>query len=190
MIDKNNIISLIGMTGCGKTSVGKILAKKLGAAFVDLDDEIVARYGVVRDIFEKYGEGYFRELEYRMLCEVIDRADSFTVLSCGGGAPTYRQSKELLARKTLVIWLRRGVDSIGSESAIFTRPPINGSIENYKKLLTARYPVYREIADYNFYNRFPQRTAAAITKKLLDKGIRGSFEMSRLRDSKAMAKKL
>lgn len=166
MKEQTKIISLIGMTGCGKTSVGKILAKKLGARFIDLDDEIVRRYGEVKRIFDERGESGFRELEYETLGEIIEAAVQPTLLSCGGGAPTYQPSRELLAARTLVIWLRRGIDSIGNDSVILTRPPVNGSMENYKRLMNERYPIYRSIADYSFYNSFPQRTAAAIAKKL------------------------
>jgi shikimate kinase len=166
MKDKKKIISLVGMTGCGKTSVGKILAKKLGADFIDIDDEIIARYGEIKKIFAEQGESHFRELEFKTLSEIIARVSKLTLLSCGGGLPTYKPSCELLARETLVIWLRRGLDSINADSAILARPPINGSIEHYKKLLSERYPIYREIADYSFYNSYPQRTAAAIIKKL------------------------
>ncbi|MGN1128951.1 MAG: hypothetical protein ACI4T6_08370, partial [Candidatus Flemingiibacterium sp.] len=47
-----------------------------------------------------------------------------------------------------------------------TRPPVNGSIENYKRLLGARYPVYRSTADMTVYNVYPQRTAAVLTRKI------------------------
>lgn len=164
---KNNIIALIGMTGCGKSSVGRVLAKKTGAALIDLDDEITARHGSIKTIFAERGEEAFRELEYATLADVINGTDrGFTVLSCGGGVPTFEKSRRLLCDETTVVWLRRSADSVAADINVLSRPPVNGNIENYKRLLEVRYPIYRRTADYSFYNAFPQRTAAAIIKKL------------------------
>ncbi|MBQ8508661.1 MAG: shikimate kinase [Clostridia bacterium] len=164
---KNNIISLVGMTGCGKTSVGRILARKTGAAFIDLDEEIVARHGVIREIFDTKGEQGFRELERETLAEIIASADGkLTILSCGGGLPTYTPSRELLREMTTVLWLKRGYDSVITDPSVLNRPPVNGSADNYRRLMEARYPIYRACSDKAFYNSFPQRTAAMIIKKL------------------------
>lgn len=162
-----DIISLVGMTGCGKSSVGRILAKRLNALLIDLDDEIVARHGTIKDIFAKDGEAVFRELEYSVLSELLEKShDRLVILSTGGGAPTYEPSRLLLKEKSYVVWLRRGVDTIPKDSPILTRPPVNGSIENYKKLLGARYPIYRKTADMTVYNVYPQRTAAMLANKI------------------------
>ena len=164
---QSNIIALIGMTGCGKTSVGRMLAKRLGADFVDLDEEIVSRYGAVKDIFAEKGETGFRKIECEVLRDVLAaHRERLTILSTGGGAPTYPPSRALIRSSTYSIWLRRGVDTIPKDSPILTRPPVNGSIENYKKLLGARYPVYRSTADMTVYNVYPQRTAAVLTRKI------------------------
>ncbi|MBQ8249429.1 MAG: shikimate kinase [Clostridia bacterium] len=165
---KNNVISLIGMTGCGKSSVGRILARKLGARLIDLDDEIVSRHGEIKKIFAEQGEAEFRKIEFETLSDIIATAKGeLCVLSCGGGVPTYEPSRELIADKTTVIWLRRSADSVAADEKVLMRPPINGDIDNYKRLLDIRYPIYRKTAHYSFYNAFPQRTAAAIIKKLL-----------------------
>ncbi len=165
-IIKNNIISLIGMTGCGKTSVGRILAKKIGAVLIDLDDEIVSRHGEIKKIFSEQGEEKFRQIEYETLADVIENADGkLTVLSCGGGLVTYTDSRKLLCEKTTTIWIRRSADSVAKDEKVLMRPPVNGDIENYKRLLGERYPIYRDSADYSFYNAFPQRTARDIVKK-------------------------
>ncbi len=167
LIPKNNIISLIGMTGCGKSSVGRILAAKLGAVLVDLDDEITAKGENIKKIFSEQGEAAFRELEYGVLCDVISRTGgALTVLSCGGGVPTYEPSRQLLREKTTVIWLKRSVESVTANESVLMRPPVNGDVNNYRRLLDARYPIYMNTADYSFYNAFPGRTATAIIKKL------------------------
>ena len=164
---KNNIISLIGMPGCGKSSVGRILAKKAGAVLIDLDDEIVARHGEIRRIFDEKGEDAFRKIEYETLKSVTDAADGrLMILSCGGGLPTFEESKELLKASTTVVWLRRSAESVCADERVLMRPPVNGDIDNYRRLLDKRYPIYRDTAEYSFYNAFPQRTARAIMKKL------------------------
>ena len=164
---KNNIISLIGMTGCGKSSVGRILAKKTGAVLVDIDDVIVLRHGSIRKIFDEEGEAAFRRIEFETLRDIIaDADDRLTVISCGGGLPTFDDSRLLLSESTAVVWLRRSPESVCADENVLMRPPVNGDIANYRRLLDARYPIYRSTADYSFYNAFPQRTARAIIKKL------------------------
>ena len=75
-IKKSGIVSLVGMTGCGKTSVGKRLAEHLGVPFVDLDEEIVKRRGAVKDIFAREGEEAFRKIEFEVLREIIRDAEN------------------------------------------------------------------------------------------------------------------
>lgn len=166
---KNGILSLIGMTGCGKSSVGRILAKKLGARLVDLDDEIVSRHGEIRKIFDEQGEAAFRQIEYETLEDVIGSSTGeLTILSCGGGLPTFEPSRILLKEKTTVIWLRRSAESVCADERVLMRPPVNGDIENYKRLLEARYPIYKSTSHYSFYNSFPNRSAKAIIKKMFE----------------------
>lgn len=168
MREQRQIISLVGMTGCGKTSVGKVLAGRVGADFVDVDDEIVRKYGNIRRIFDERGDEGFREVEYETLREILDAANpkKITIVSCGGGLPTYENSARLIAERTLVVWLRRSPDSIPDDSEVLLRPPVNGSRENYKRLLDTRYPIYRRVSDYSFYNSFPKRTAREIAHRL------------------------
>ena len=166
---KNNVLALVGMTGCGKSSVGRILAKKLGARLVDLDDEIAARHGEIKKIFAEQGEAAFREIECEVLKAVITSADGeLVILSCGGGLPTHKPSREVLKVSTTVIWLKRSAESVCADENVLARPPINGDVENYSRLLSVRYPIYRDVADYSFYNVFPQRTARAIIEKLFE----------------------
>ncbi|MBE6613160.1 MAG: shikimate kinase [Ruminococcaceae bacterium] len=167
MKENCQIIALIGMTGCGKSSVGKRLAQKIGAKLVDLDDEITARFGDIKHIFAEQGETAFREKEYEALATIVkEHTEGIMVLSCGGGVPTYEKSREYLAEHTTTVWLRRSAEEVAKDENVLARPPVNGSVENYKKLLDQRYPIYRATAKYSFYNAFPQRTAEAIIKKL------------------------
>ncbi len=165
---KNNTLALIGMTGCGKSSVGRIMAKKISASLIDLDDEIVIRHGEIKKIFAELGEDGFRKIEYEVLREITERdSEQIRILSCGGGLPTYEPSRALLRQCATVVWLRRSAESVLAEDSILSRPPINGNPENYRRLLEARYPIYRETADYSFYNSFPKRTAVTLIKKFV-----------------------
>ena len=76
MKQQRKLISLVGMTGCGKTSVGKVLASRIGADFIDVDDEIVKRHGSIRAIFDERGDEGFREVEYETLQSIIDGVSS------------------------------------------------------------------------------------------------------------------
>src|SRR5262249_57270029 len=91
--------------GAGKTTVGRRLAKKLGWKFVDLDGEIERREGrAVADIFKEYGEPHFRDLE--RLCLRDLSASSNTVIALGGGAFIDSQSRDLVEKSGLTVWLK------------------------------------------------------------------------------------
>ena len=108
-------ISLTGFMGCGKSSTGRALAARLGARFVDLDEEIVARAGrSIPDIFRD-GEAAFRAVEYETLQAVLDEADALdgqTVLALGGGALTLPEARECIFSRTRCVWLRTRLETI------------------------------------------------------------------------------
>src|SRR3954469_7407487 len=89
-------VYLVGLMGAGKTSVGKLLARRLGKAFYDCDQEIERATGVrIPVIFEIEGEAGFRERERRMLGELVQSPN--VVLATGGGAVLSPQNRRLLA---------------------------------------------------------------------------------------------
>ena len=108
-------ICLTGFMGCGKTSTGRALAERLGARFVDLDEEIVSRDGrSIPEIFRE-GEDAFRAVELETLHCVLDAADAeegSTVLSLGGGALTRPEARELIFSRTSCVWLRTRLETI------------------------------------------------------------------------------
>lgn len=96
------IITLFGYMGCGKSSLGKLLAENLNYAFIDLDLHIENLHGMpVKDIFQLEGEVYFRKIESEILKKVC-RTQSNTVLSLGGGTPCYGNNLSLLKQNSLV----------------------------------------------------------------------------------------
>ena len=83
-MNKKNI-SLIGFMGTGKTTIGKILAERIGYKFIDVDEYIVKTEGKpINEIFEKYGEDYFRDLETKAIKKILKEENQ--VISTGGGA--------------------------------------------------------------------------------------------------------
>lgn len=146
---KNNNIFLVGLMGAGKTTIGRLLARRLGMHFVDSDHEIEARTGAsVPWIFEIEGEPSFRRREADMIRELT--AGSGLVLATGGGAVLNPDSRRLLSERGTVIYLRASVNSILARTSHDKNRPLLQTADPRKKLedLTAqREPLYREIAD-------------------------------------------
>jgi len=146
---KNNNIFLVGLMGAGKTTIGRLLARRLGMQFVDSDHEIEARTGAsVPWIFEIEGEPSFRRREADMIRELT--AASGLVLATGGGAVLNPDSRRLLSERGTVIYLRASVNSILARTSHDKNRPLLQTADPRKKLedLTAqREPLYREIAD-------------------------------------------
>ena len=98
-------IFLIGYMGCGKSTLGKPLAQKLGYRFIDMDSEIEKKQGLsISEIFNQYGESAFREME-RDFLEGLDSEDNL-VVSTGGGTPCFFENMQTMNRQGMTIYLR------------------------------------------------------------------------------------
>ena len=107
-------IFLIGYMGCGKSSLGRKLAKAGGMEFMDMDSIIGQREGAsISDIFHYQGEEYFRDAE-RALIEELGTAEGDMVISTGGGAPAWQNNMELMNSLGATIYLRRTAQQIAS----------------------------------------------------------------------------
>lgn len=141
-------LSLIGLMGSGKTTVGIRLARKLGLEFIDSDTEIeIAAGHSVREIFEKFGENDFRAGERKVINRLI--SDKPTVLGTGGGAFMDRETRERLLDKTITIWLKADIDHLVERTGRRdTRPLLRqGNPEKIlRNLAKKRYPVYSQAA--------------------------------------------
>jgi 3-dehydroquinate synthase len=146
---KNKNIFLVGLMGAGKTTIGRLLARRLGMRFIDSDHAIEARTGAsIPWIFEIEGEASFRRREADMIRELS--AQEGIVLATGGGAVLNPDSRALLAARGTVIYLRASVGSILARTSHDKNRPLLQTPDPRKKLeeLTAqREPLYREIAD-------------------------------------------
>ena len=105
MINKLTKISLTGMMGSGKTSIGKLLAKKINLPFYDSDEDIEDKLSLkISEIFETYGESWFREQEEK-ICIYILKKEKF-VLALGGGAIANVKIRDSIAKNSLLIYLK------------------------------------------------------------------------------------
>lgn len=102
-------IVLVGMMGVGKSTVGRRLAARLGLHFVDADEEIEKAAGMtVTEIFERYGESYFRDGERRVIARLMDGAPK--VIATGGGAFMQDETRRLILDGATAIWLDADID--------------------------------------------------------------------------------
>lgn len=142
------LISLVGMMGAGKTTVGRRLARRLGWSFVDADREIEARLGVpVTTIFELEGEAGFRRRESELIEELSHR--SATVLATGGGAVLDPANRQALHGRSRVIYLRASVGDLWHRLRRDTTRPLLRTDDpraRIEALVTQRDPLYRETA--------------------------------------------
>ncbi len=147
-----NIIAIIGLMGVGKTTLGLKLADKLGYYFIDSDQEIEDREKrSINDIFDKNGEKYFREIEKKVIQEVILR-DEKIVLSLGGGAFINEEVRKILKEKAIVIWLHASIDNILHRIGYKNNRPLLNKVNKRKTLedlVKKRYSIYAE-SDFNF----------------------------------------
>lgn len=141
-----NII-LIGMMGCGKSTVGGLLAQPLGRELVDTDALIEQRQGrSIPDIFSRDGEAYFRALELALCRELSGRQG--LVIACGGGLPLQDEAMALLKENGLVFWLDRDPGQTYDGLDVSGRPLAQGGREDFLQRYEQRTPIYRRWADY------------------------------------------
>ncbi|MBR2941909.1 MAG: shikimate kinase [Clostridia bacterium] len=158
----DNTIFLIGMMGCGKSTMGRLLAPLLGADFLDLDEEIVRREGrSIPEIFSAGGEEAFRRCETAALqsaCEAAPR-----VIATGGGVVTRQENIDFMRAHGVVIWLCRPLEQMIGDVRQGNRPMLAGNKEARMRALYAqRETLYRQAAHIAFSNHMPPDEAAAL----------------------------
>ncbi|HKJ76844.1 MAG TPA: shikimate kinase AroK [Gammaproteobacteria bacterium] len=135
--------------GAGKTTIGRQLAKATGKEFVDSDHEIENRTGAsIPWIFDVEGEEGFRRREREMLAELTEREG--TVIATGGGAVLSPETRKLMRKRGLVIYLRASVDQILRRTARDRNRPLLQTEDprvRLEALMAERDPLYREVAD-------------------------------------------
>jgi shikimate kinase len=125
-------IFLIGFMASGKTTVGRELAKRIGASFFDTDTEVEKREGLpIAEIFGRRGEGFFRELESRVLADLTaDCGNSNLVIATGGGLPCTGDNLSLMNRTGITVYLRSTIDDIMNRVVRVRERPVFESAGN------------------------------------------------------------
>jgi shikimate kinase len=172
-------IVLIGFRGVGKTSVGRLLAKKLRWNFVDADEFIERRYGfMIAELFEKQGESLFRLLESDVINE-LSKLDSHIIAAGGGAVLKYKNVKNL-KRNGIVFLLESNCDVIyqrilKDDKTGKTRPrlTVKNLYDEIKSLLDFRKPYYKQACDHtiNTSKSNPEDVVNEICEILRSKAI-------------------
>ncbi len=158
-MEKN--IVLIGLSGCGKTTVGKLLAQKLRLPFVDMDEFIEkAENRSVSEIFADSGENYFRIAETRAAIKLAETTGK--VIATGGGAVLRKENMLALKEGGICIFLDRKASDILKTADTASRPLLAEDSFRLYELDRQRRPFYEAYADFRVAEKSPEDAAQAI----------------------------
>ena len=147
---------LIGMPGCGKSTIGQALAQRLGRPFADADAEIERQTGLsIAQIFSRFGEERFRQEETKALQRLGKQ--SGLVIATGGGCVTRPENYPLLHQNGIVIFLQRDLSELATEG----RPLSLAS--DLQQMYRKRLPLYEQFSDAAVVN---QSDAAAVAARI------------------------
>lgn len=149
---------LIGMPGCGKSTVGRALADRTGRRLVDIDQELEQELGcAIPDFFAQKGEAAFRQAESEMLARFC--RESGLVIACGGGAVTVPENIDVMRQNGRLVYLRRPLEELPTEGR-----PVSQS-RPLEELFAQRRPLYESAADLTVDNVQVEQAAADIWKE-------------------------
>lgn len=158
-----NII-LIGMPGCGKSTIGQALADTLGMEFVDSDSQIEADAGcTIPEIFQTKGESEFRRLETAALTKLAKR--SSYVIATGGGCVTRPENLPILRQNGIILWIKRDISTLPTDGR-----PLSQSTP-LEEMHRIRQPLYRSFADMTVENSDSVKSVVAQIIKQLEDAI-------------------
>lgn len=143
--EEKNIV-LIGMPGSGKSTIGKLVAERLNREFIDTDSLIEKKANMqVREIFDRYGEQKFRELESEIIKEVGKLSQK--VIATGGGIVKKKENELYLKRNSKVVYLKRDLRSLATDNR-----PLSKDFLAIEKLYSERKSLYEKLADVTIEN--------------------------------------
>jgi shikimate dehydrogenase len=151
---KKNAV-LTGMPGSGKSTIGAILAEKLGRAFYDTDEEFTKKYGAPADYIREHGESAFRDAESSVIAELCSRVTG-AVISTGGGAILRRENIHALSGNGKIYFIDRDINSIIPTSD----RPLSSDRDMLQKRYEERYPIYVGTCDVHILNDVSAEDAA------------------------------
>lgn len=168
----NKNVVLTGFMGTGKSAAGKIIAKKLGLRFVDVDAEIEREQGItINEIFERHGESFFRDIESAEISRLADAGPA--VIATGGGAVLREENIERLRKSGIIICLTAVPEVIFSRVGQSSNRPLlktNDPMTKIKDMLKTRQPYYNK-ADIiiETSSKTPLETAEEVIQKVREK---------------------
>lgn len=143
-------ISLVGLPGGGKSTVGRQLARRLGRPFFDSDTVIEKRIGgTIRAFFEREGEARFRDIEAEVIAELVQQPS--VVIATGGGAILRDANRDLLHRHSTVVYLRSSAEDLFRRLRHDTHRPllqVRDPLAKLRELYGQRDPLYRQTAHF------------------------------------------
>ncbi|TDT51374.1 shikimate kinase [Fonticella tunisiensis] len=149
-MDTNKNIVFIGMPGCGKSSIGKIVAERLKLPFYDVDEYIEKKAGkTIKEIFQ-HGEEHFRRIESEAIREISQNRPS--VISTGGGAVKVPLNMKILRENSVIFFINRPIEKILQDIDISVRPLLAGDASKIYELYQERYPLYKKYCDIEVMN--------------------------------------
>ena len=161
----NDNIFFVGLMGAGKTTIGKLLAKKLKKTFYDTDHEIEKKLGVkVSVIFELEGEEGFRKRETQMIDELTNKKD--IILATGGGAVLSEENRRLLKERGKVIYLNAKPQHLAKRMAFDKDRPLlkqGNMLDTLNNLYKERHPLYLGVSSF-VVDTGQQKTQTIINK--------------------------
>ncbi len=170
-------IYLIGFMGTGKSAVGSVLAEQLGMACVEMDRQIETQQNMtITEIFERYGEAYFRDLETEFLR--MQGSGRPVVVSCGGGSVLREENAALMRERGSIVLLTARPETVYERVKRSTnRPVLNGhmSVSDIGELMEKRRVCYEEVADLRVATdgRSVREICEEIQKRMAEKQEQG-----------------
>lgn len=140
-------IVLIGMPGCGKSTIGRIVAKRLKLDFIDMDQCIVVKCNMkIKDIFKEKSEAYFRQIEKDVAKEVS--LLNKVVISTGGGVVMNKINMDNLSKNANIIYVDRSIEDILSDVDTDSRPLLKDNKMKLLDLYNKRKDLYKGYSDF------------------------------------------
>ena len=156
------MIYLTGMMGSGKSELGSAAAKILQLPFYSTDDMAEAYAGMtISEMFERYGEEYFRDIESHILNEVS--LLPFGIVSTGGGIVLRQQNRDIMSSTGRILWMHRDIAETAATLDPSGRPLLKDGTDALFSIYQARLPLYR-MADAEFTGSTPEQLARAIAR--------------------------
>jgi shikimate kinase len=156
-----NII-LCGFMGCGKSTIGRIVSKKTGMEFIDMDRYIELKTGLsVKEIFERFGEDEFRRLEREACRELSDRDN--LIIAAGGGTLTFDENIEVLSKTGRIVFIDVCLSQLCDRLKNDKKRPllqVENRNERIRELLEVRRPIYKRAATIEIDGNFNSSVVA------------------------------